>query len=178
MWLCTRPKSLLTLVPRVEGQSVPIQAIREAQLPRDAETVRLLFEAYVRELGVDLSFQGFSQEVSDLAAAYPPPGGLWLAFDGSPAPVGAVGLRPLAGGYAELKRLFVQRQARGLGLGRALLTTALTAARARGFQGVRLDSLEGMTEAQALYAASGFHPIAAYRENPFPGAQFLELTFG
>jgi putative acetyltransferase len=153
------------------------QDIRQAQLPRDARRVRLLLEAYVRELGVDLGFQGFSQEVLDLATAYPPPGGLWLAFGASRAPLGAVGLRPLGGGYAELKRLFVRKEARGRGLGRALVETALGAARAGGFRGVRLDTLQGMDAAQALYAALGFVPIVAYRDNPLPGAQFLELTF-
>ena len=150
--------------------------IRKAELPRDADSVRLLLEAYVQELGVDLGFQGFSEEVRDLARAYPPPGGLWLAFTSS-GPVGAVGLRPLSGGDAELKRLFVRHEARGVGLGRALVETALGVARVGGFRGVRLDTLPGMSVAQALYADLGFVPISAYRGNPLPGTQFLELRF-
>ena len=150
--------------------------IRKARLPRDAKRVRALLEEYVRELGVDLGPQGFFQELGDLAAAYPPPGGLWLAWRAG-APVGAVALRPLGGGYAELKRLFVLKEGRGRGLGRALVETALGAARAGGFRGVRLDTLKGMDAAQALYASLGFVPVSAYRANSLRGAQFLELAF-
>jgi GNAT superfamily N-acetyltransferase len=153
-----------------------VRDIRKARLPRDAQRVRALLEEYVRELGVDLGFQGFSEELADLAAAYPPPGGVWLAWH-TRAPVGAVALRPLGGGYAELKRLFVLKEARGTGLGRALVEVALGAARAGGFRGVRLDTLAGMGAAQALYASLGFVPVSAYRANPLPGAQFLELAF-
>jgi ribosomal protein S18 acetylase RimI-like enzyme len=148
--------------------------IRKAELPADAQRVRSLLEEYVRELGVDLGFQGLAEELSDAAAAYPPPGGLWLPWRAG-RPVGAVALRPLGGGYAELKRLFVLKAARGAGLGRALVETALGAARAQGFCGVRLDTLHGMDAAQALYASLGFVPIRPYRQNPLPGAQFLEL---
>jgi GNAT superfamily N-acetyltransferase len=150
--------------------------IRKAGLPRDAKRVRALLEEYVRELAVDLGSQGLFEELGDLAAAYPPPGGVWLAWRAR-APVGAVALRPLGGSDAELKRLFVLKEARGMGLGRALVETALGAARFGGFRGVRLDTLKGMDAAQALYASLGFVPVSAYRANALPGTQFLELAF-
>lgn len=151
--------------------------IRQATDVRDWARLRSLFTAYAAELGVDLAFQGFGQELDGLEMAYPPPGGAWVAFRAG-LPAGCVALRPLGDGFAELKRLFTAPGARGCGLGRALVETALGAARAAGFSGVRLDTLRGMDAAQALYASLGFVPIAPYRANPFAGAAFLELAFG
>lgn len=63
---------------------------------------------------------------------------------------------------------------RGLGIGRALATRVLDAARARGYARMRLDTLATMREATALYQSLGFHPISAYRHNPLENARFFE----
>jgi GNAT superfamily N-acetyltransferase len=149
--------------------------IRKVDEPRDWACARSLIEAYGSSLGVDLTFQGFAREVDNLAAAYPHPGGVWLAWRAGP-PLGCVALRPLDSGLVELKRLFALPPARSAGVGRALVASALAGARAAGMRGVRLDTLAGMDAAQALYVSLGFRPIAPYRENPFAGAQFLELA--
>jgi len=40
---------------------------------------------------------------------------------------------------------------------------------------VRLDTVASMTEANRLYESLGFGDIAPYRDNPLPGARFLEM---
>ena len=140
---------------------------------------RILFKEYVASLGVDLGFQDFDTELADLPGAYvPPAGGLWLAeVEGKV--VGCVALRPLEPPLiAELKRLYVRSAGRGLGLGAALTRVVLEHARASGYRWVRLDTLPGMTEAQALYRRLGFREIPAYRHNPVPGTFFMELDLG
>jgi GNAT superfamily N-acetyltransferase len=137
--------------------------------------VRSLLLAYAQELGVDLGFQGLAQELGTLPLVYAPPGGLWLASLGE-SNVGCVGLRSLDDTYAELKRLFALSSARGFGVGRALVETALGAARAAGFGAVRLDTLPTMKAAATLYGSLGFVPIPPYRGNPVPGARCLELA--
>lgn len=154
--------------------SAPFQ-LRRVQRVRDWNHLRLLLSAYAEELQLDLSFQGFSEELRALPATYRRPGGAWLASRVGRR-LGCVALRPLGDGNGELKRLFVLPGGRHSGVGRALAEAALAAARAAGFRAVRLDTVRGMEAAQALYDSLGFVPIAAYRENPLPGARFLELV--
>jgi GNAT superfamily N-acetyltransferase len=69
------------------------------------------------------------------------------------------------GGDAELKRMFVAREARGRGLGRRLLATAIEHASAASFERVVLDSTRDMREAISLYRSAGFEEIPDYNGN-------------
>lgn len=136
---------------------------------------RELFVEYAEQLGVDLCFQNFAEELATLPGAYAPPrGGVWLArVDGHDA--GCVALRPLDAQAAELKRMYVRRAWRGRGLGRRLGETAIGFARAAGYRAVCLDTLSGMKEALALYRSFGFRPTRAYCHNPLPDTVWMEL---
>ena len=137
--------------------------IAEASLETDIDAVRRLFRAYAASLPFSLDFQGFHAEQAGLPAPYAPTGGcLLLARRGSNA-MGVVGLKPLAPGIAEIKRLFVVPEARGLGLGKRLAEHAIAEARARGYERVRLDTHRpSMAAAIALYRSLGFVEIPPY----------------
>src|SRR5205823_11485200 len=105
------------------------------------------------------------------------PGGcLLLARDGDGAAIGIVGLKPLAPGTAEIKRLYIVPAARGGGLGRALIERAIDEARARGYQRVRLDSHRAsMGPAIALYRRLGFYEVPPYGPDCGGAFAFFEL---
>ena len=141
----------------------------------DLDDVRVLLREYAESLSFPLDFQEFDREVAELPGAYgPPDGALFVARAGTTA-VACVALRALSAETCELKRLYVRPAARGNGLGRLLVESALAEARRLGYRRVRLDTVPGMETAQALYERMGFHEIDPYTTNPIAGARFLEL---
>ncbi len=156
--------------------TVPIPEIQPAISETDHHAIRHLFEAYAATLDIDLAYQDFATELETLPGNYAPPrGALFLARAGT-APVGCIALRPLAEpDICEMKRLYVTPAGRGTGLGKALVTTLLRAARQTGYRQIRLDTLPTMHRAIALYEASGFRPIPAYYDTPITGTVFFGL---
>lgn len=128
---------------------------------------------------MDLCFQGFADELTQLPGDYAEPrGALLLAWvNGSIA--GCCALRPLdTSDYpnaAEMKRLYVRQSFRGLGLGRQLSEAILDAARRSGYSCVLLDTLDDMESARALYEDLGFEEIPPYYHNPHAGAHYLKV---
>jgi ribosomal protein S18 acetylase RimI-like enzyme len=142
----------------------------------DWEQARRLVEEYAGSLGVDLSFQGFADELEQLSREYGPPRGVMLlAMDGDAA-VGCVGLRPFDATTGEIKRLDVAPAARGRALGRSLADAIASLGKELGYSRLVLDTLPTMRAAQALYASIGFKPIDPYRYNPVVGTVFMELV--
>ena len=148
----------------------------EASSPQDVELARSLFGEYQRAIGVDLCFQSFEEELRMLPGRYAPPRGrLLLALEGD-EPVGCGALRPIADGICELKRMWVRPAFRGRGAGRLVAGALLAAARTEGYRAARLDTLETMAAARALYRSMGFREIPAYYDNPLPGVVYMELA--
>lgn len=155
--------------------AVTATRIFPAHTDEEIETARALFLEYAAWLQIDLCFQGFDEELRPLPGKYAPPAGrLYLAeVDGEIA--GCIALRPFAIDTCEMKRLYVRGDFRGLGLGRKLAEAVIADAVSIGYKSMRLDTLPVMGTAIDLYRSLGFKEIAPYRENPVPGALYLEL---
>jgi GNAT superfamily N-acetyltransferase len=105
-----------------------------------------------------------------------PPLGLYLlAYDDQDRPVATGGWRcqdendeGYSDGDAELKRMYVIPEARGLGLARRILTALEDDARAAGRIRMVLETGTKQPEAIALYTSAGYEPCAKfghYREH-------------
>jgi DNA-binding MarR family transcriptional regulator/GNAT superfamily N-acetyltransferase len=68
---------------------------------------------------------------------------------------------------AELKRMWVASSARGLGLGRRLLLELERLAREQGVRTLRLETNRNLTEAIALYRASGWTEVAPFNDERY-----------
>ncbi|MFF9865148.1 GNAT family N-acetyltransferase [Streptomyces sp. NPDC013953] len=106
-----------------------------------------------------------------------PPRGLFLiTYDGLGRPVATGGWRTqdendegYSDGDAELKRMYVVPEARGLGLARRILAALEADARAAGRTRMVLETGDMQPEAIGLYTSSGYAPCAKfgyYREYP------------
>ena len=155
-----------------------IPRIRLAASVQDMEHARELMRNYARWIEIDLCFQNFEAELAALPGKYSTPeGGLWLAdMEHTTGPVGVVAIRALADSACELKRLWVEPQAKGAGLGCALAQTAIAFARTAGYTNMKLDTLKNrMPAAIALYRSLGFVDAEPYTHNPEPDALFMTL---
>ncbi|MBC7268028.1 MAG: GNAT family N-acetyltransferase [Streptomyces sp.] len=101
---------------------------------------------------------------------FTPPNGVYLiAYDAQDRPVATGGWRSQdkndegnEDGDAELKRMFVVREARGNGLARRVLAALEDDARAAGRTRMVLETGTQQPEAIALYTSSGYEPCAKF----------------
>ncbi len=141
----------------------------------DLETARHLFKAYANELAVDLCFQSFDEELKNPLKKYgAPKGSLIMAF-WNEEPVGTVALQALEEeGVCEMKRLYVEAAFRKFGIGDELVKAILHDAAKLGYTKMKLDTLERLQGAIALYLKHGFIITTAYYHNPLPEVVYME----
>jgi GNAT superfamily N-acetyltransferase len=92
--------------------------------------------------------------------------GVWLATIAGTV-VGCVALRSLAkfAKSAEVKRLYVRPEHRGLGIAKSLYESLEKYARERGYEWLYLDTTDEMVAAQRFYAALGYELTTRYNDN-------------
>jgi len=149
---------------------------RLATTVEDFTEAARLFREYAQWLKIDLCFQGFEEELAILDQMYASPaGGLLLCLDTETGVyMGCVGVRRIDQDTAELKRMYLQDNYRGKGIGHSLLRKSLELAAALGYKRIRLDTLNHMVPAMELYRHAGFYEIPPYYYNPEPGAVYFE----
>ena len=123
----------------------------------------------VDDKGVLLGAAGFKTsdgalvggELSDLTAVYGPFGGLWRGL------ILSVLERDLTPDQFLMDGIFVRAEARGMGVGTALLNAVIAEARERGCSEVRLDVIDSNPRARALYERVGFKADGVETTGPF-----------
>jgi putative acetyltransferase len=155
---------------------IAILHVEQAITPEQVSLARTLFQEYGASLGFSLCFQNFDKELAGLLGDYGPPRGrLLIAYVDSQA-AGCVALHEFEPGISEMKRLYVRPAFRGKRVGLALANAIIEAARAIGYEKMRLDTVPSeMAEAVKMYGRLGFKEIAPYRANPQPGTLYMEL---
>ncbi len=135
-------------------------------------------EEFEKVSGMSLSVDEYvSNTVDNFEEYMPPDGRLAMARDETGTLLGIVLLKRLAAGTAEIKRLFVDPDARGLGIGRELVGRLLEEARQVGYEEVFLDTGTYMPAAHRLYQSFGFRETGPYSgsENDEDVQKFLRF---
>lgn len=150
--------------------------IVQASSPAEIANARELFLEYADSLNFSLCFQNFDEELATLPGHYAPPKGRLLLGEYQDHLAACAALRELETNVCEMKRLYLRPAFRGKGLGRMLAEHLISEAREIGYRKMRLDTVEPvMKDAVAMYRRLGFFEIPPYRENPNPGALYMEL---
>lgn len=155
----------------------PFVEIREAQLPKDIDSIRQLWTDYLtwgndnmqKLYGVHPHHpnEQVEQDIKGIDKFLPPHGRLMLAFIDTIA-CGIGCLKSINNETGEIKRMYVNPSFRKVGAGRAILLALLNAAKTAGYKKVRLDSPKFMEAAHSLYRSFGFKDIPVYPEVEIP----------
>jgi DNA-binding MarR family transcriptional regulator/GNAT superfamily N-acetyltransferase len=133
-----------------------------------SEDARRCLDAYFRELDerFDTGFEVGRSIPADATDLVEPAGLLLVArLDGRPIGAGAVkfhGRDP-----AEIKRMWVAAEARGLGVGRRILGELERRARDHGARTARLETNRALAEAVALYRSAGYVEVPPFNDEPY-----------
>jgi DNA-binding MarR family transcriptional regulator/GNAT superfamily N-acetyltransferase len=123
---------------------------------------------YVAELN-RRSPRGFDPSVGATALPdeiRPPAGEFFVAYLHGEA-VGCGAVKHHADGSAEIKRMWISPDSRGLGLGRRLLERLEACAVAGGARVAHIETSAALVEALSLYRATGWVEIPAFNDEPF-----------
>jgi DNA-binding MarR family transcriptional regulator/predicted GNAT family N-acyltransferase len=96
-----------------------------------------------------------------------PPGGVMLVATLHEDPVACGALRLHRDAPAEIKRVWVSPDVRGLGLGRRVLHELESYAATHGALAARLETNRNLTEAISLYRANGYREVDPFNDEPY-----------
>ena len=134
-----------------------------------------LLAHHLAELRGEMADFAFALDATGLAV---PEVTFWTAWRGEVL-TGFVALKQLDPQHGELKSMRAAPEARGTGVGRALLNHVIGEARARGYDRLSLETGTAALHAPAvaLYRSAGFIDTDAFADyRPSPHNQFLTLS--
>ena len=159
---------LVTAMVDVERLILSSQVQIEIIDPR-AVDARYCLRSYFDELGLrfDAGFDP-AQSLSASDEEMTLPNGLLLVANLLGAAVGCGALKlHFDTQIAEIKRMWVAADVRGLGLGRRLLERLSAEAESRGMLTLRLETNRALVEAKRLYQRAGFVEVERFNKEPY-----------
>lgn len=133
--------------------------------------------AYAADYNWDISYEALVAEIcAQFIRNYDPAREhCWIAEVGG-EPVGSIFLVKAADEIAKLRLLQVEKKARGLGVGRALVEQCIQGARERGYRRMTLWTQSILVAARGIYQSAGFKLVKEEKHHSF-GADLVGETW-
>jgi DNA-binding MarR family transcriptional regulator/GNAT superfamily N-acetyltransferase len=125
-------------------------------------------KAYTEEYGWDMRFEGLVAEVAGKFLAHFDPAMeyCWIA-ERNGINIGSILITNGGDGVAKLRLLYVDKAARGLGLGKTLVNECIRFARDKGYRQISLWTNDVLHPARAIYVKAGFKLVSEERHRMF-----------
>jgi DNA-binding MarR family transcriptional regulator len=143
--------------------------------PEAADAQRCL-RAYFTELRRRAPERGFDPETGATARPHEvrPPRGAFVVVYLRDEPVGCGAVKHHPGQVSDIKRMWIAESARGMGLGRRLLSHLESLASDHGSTVVHLETNDVLSEALALYRAHNYVEVEPFNDEPFADRWFAK----
>lgn len=138
--------------------------IRDARDGDGEGLIALIEECYSEYEGCVLDVDGEAPELREIATAHAAKGGRFWVAESDGVILGSVGLVPNGDGVYELKKLYVTKEARRMGLGKRLVSLAEVEAMSRGARAIELWSDTRFADAHRLYERRAYVRLPETRE--------------
>jgi DNA-binding MarR family transcriptional regulator/GNAT superfamily N-acetyltransferase len=124
--------------------------------------------AYAEEYGWDIGYEALVAEIcAEFIRNYDPAREhCWIA-EAAGEPLGSVFLVKASDDVAKLRLLLVEKKARGLGVGRALVEQCIRSAREKGFKKMTLWTQSILVAARGIYQQAGFQRVGEEKHHSF-----------
>ena len=133
--------------------------IREAT-NADAHDARRIVFSVLEEFGLSPDPCLTDADLEDIESNYRDNGGSFKVIIGRDGQlIGCGGILRLTDDECELRKMYLRPEARGRGIGKAILNELLSAARDLGFRRVVLETASVLEAAIRLYQRAGFQPV-------------------
>ena len=166
--LSSRQRERLVAAMRDVERLLTAASVEITAVDPEHPDARYCLAEYVAELN-RRSERGFDPSVGATALPHevrPPAGQFFVAYLHGEA-IGCGAVKHHAGAPTEIKRMWIAPSARGLGLGRRLLEQLEACALASGARVAHIETSAVLTEALALYRATGWVEVPAFNDEPF-----------
>jgi len=144
----------------------------------DCDAIRELVFGVLHEHGLSPDPTSTDSDLNDVEKTYHQNGGCFdVLIDGNNAIIGSVAICRIEGHRCELRKMYLNSDYRGKGLGKKLALHGLMRARELGFHRVELETASVLRQAVALYSSLGFKPFdPEHLSARCDRAMYLDLT--
>jgi putative acetyltransferase len=154
----------LQLYSRALKKSRDLQGITIRLIePQDNEQLCMLIKSVLSEFGANKpGFAYMDEETASMYEFYQEKGKSYYVVQKGNKIIGGIGFAPLLGDnpeVCELRKMYLDKEARGMGLGNELLNLAINEAKSL-YKTMYLETLSHMTQAISLYCKFGFNYLS------------------